>query len=635
MKKSFLLLPLLGLLLAGCSNDSITLDEGLNAGGVARNYLSISMVSAHSAGTRVGEEDPQGDYETGKSNENDVKSVRFFFFDAKGNAASARKKNGTEGYYSFIDWYPSAGDILAGDKAETVEKILNATLGINVPDGESKPERVLAILNPTSQILKLGLDKDGTEGTSPVGPSLDDLREVCSDFKTGLSGGNKDEYFVMSNSVYWGEYEEGEDTKTAIIYATQLTDDNYGDDIEEAINNPVTIFVERVLARLDLSIDITNTDKDGKELENVNLTDDNGESVTLYPVWTGKVNDNESTIYVKLLGWNITGTPVKSRLVKEISDKWTNDVLFGNKQMNWNTADYHRSFWALNPDLKFPEFVNPPSESDYQFGNFGKNTGGVESNYYPAQALSIPQPNEKETTYLQENANAYSVNATAAAPEYPTKVIIAAQLVDETGEPCELAEWAYKKYTLTSLKTKLANEVLNLYKKTTNGAKKIEPDDLEFKTATELYRTEDSGDAERYYVYAVLTEEAAKNAWTLGDEQDAQVLNAAEVNQYIRNTVNHALVWKEGYTYYYFDIRHLGDALEEEGEQIPTPGYYGVVRNHIYDSKITSITGLGTPVYNPTEVIYPEKTTTDASIVSATVKILQWRVVSQEYDLKW
>jgi hypothetical protein len=57
--------------------------------------------------------------------------------------------------------------------------------------------------------------------------------------------------------------------------------------------------------------------------------------------------------------------------------------------------------------------------------------------------------------------------------------------------------------------------------------------------------------------------------------------------------VQPALVYKEGMTYYWLDIKHLG-APKSVGE-------YGIVRNHVYDVNINKIKGFGTPIYDPNQ----------------------------------
>ena len=62
---------------------------------------------------------------------------------------------------------------------------------------------------------------------------------------------------------------------------------------------------------------------------------------------------------------------------------------------------------------------------------------------------------------------------------------------------------------------------------------------------------------------------------------------------------------------------------------------YGIVRNHIYDIAINSVSGLGTPVLDPEEVIVPQKPTNDETYLGARINILSWRVVKQNIDLEW
>lgn len=192
MKKIFLV-TLVGLFLAGCAKDAgmnHTKDEtSANSSDVVTNYLSVGLVASNSVGTRA--DVNYNDYTDGNASENAVTMVRFFFFD-DGGAPSPVWKNKSDGSYdSYIDWYPSAGDFGSGDKDETVAKIASTTLGINTPLGESMPALVMAVVNPNQVVLALKNEKStfGTDMTTILyGPSLQKLRSIVSDFKTGLTG---------------------------------------------------------------------------------------------------------------------------------------------------------------------------------------------------------------------------------------------------------------------------------------------------------------------------------------------------------------------------------------------------------------------------------------------------------------
>lgn len=638
-------------MLAGCSDHESMLgnEGGMSSEPVARNYLAVSVLPTRTMGSRA--DDPQGEYENGTPEENKVNRVRFFFFDKDGQPVRVWRNSGTgKGYNSYIDWYPSAEDQEDVNNKPTVEKILTATLGLTLPlNSESQPNlpaSVLAVINPTPKILTLNEEQasslveegDGSADAEDVltGPSLTTLKDAITDYKTGLMTDN----FVMSNSVYL----DG----TNVVDVTELKDNMFSTTIAGAEENKLTIYVERVLARLDFAIGMDGnpitTENDNFMIYQVskktNSTDDSeaetpegmaedGENTESAQTGCYEVDGKEVDIYVRFLGWNITGTPKKSRLIKEISSKWGEN--FFSESLRWNTKDYYRSFWAINPTLKLPLQENEtPLEGDYLFGNFG--VGANTTSDSPANAFDIPEKGESFVTYLQENA---AFDATRDTCVYPTKVIIAAQLVKENGEPYELAEWAYKKYTLINLKKKLAEDVLHLYKKSSSesgeGYKKIAPEDLTFATAAELGEG-NSNDPGRYNVYVILSEEGAKSTWQIGDApQTESFATSADVNKYIRDAVGDAMVWKNGYTYYYFDIQHLNTVSTTSED----PGYYGVVRNHAYKTTVKSVTGLGTPVYNPDEVIYPEKPKYDESIISAEIDILQWRIVENNYELVW
>lgn len=90
--------------------------------------------------------------------------------------------------------------------------------------------------------------------------------------------------------------------------------------------------------------------------------------------------------------------------------------------------------------------------------------------------------------------------------------------------------------------------------------------------------------------------------------------------------MDRALVWNSGMTYYYYEIIHNG---------VGDNATKGVVRNHIYDTKVTKIAGLGTPVYDPDMSIYPEKPDPNDHYIAAQINILSWRIVKNDYVLEW
>lgn len=583
-----------GLALVGCSNEE-SITPGGNPGEMGEpQFLTVNLVSHATSGanaardTRAGGDQTTGDpenatYEEGLEAENKVTKVRFYFFDENGNAAAV-SNHGTDGMKNWLEW---DNIIEEGEDMPNVEKILTATLIIQSPKGDLQPSQVVAIINPT--------DAPSEER------SLTSLATVAKDYKQNITAGA----FVMSNSTY-----KGDGAKQMAVSVAGHLEKTSG----EALNNPVEIFVERAVAKVRLEHSLTPVE--GKE--------------GIYQTWeegsepqTVTVNGVEKNIYVKFLGWNTTVVSNKSRLVKEINAGWAAD-LFGSSTLPWNWSDYFRCFWAINA-----------GGIDYEYGAFVPGDG-IDGNKFQAQAKT----NFDKTTdwvYVNENASPYNANPLAsdgASAEKPTKVIIAARLVDEDGAALEFAEYGSTRTSIDGLKTLFANNC-GLYKKetvtegegTVTKFIKITPAELTIKTASAISDKEGEAVEDRYKSYVQLNDDAENNVsvddmWYVSTAEDAHPITAAEANKHLKN-MGSAKVWAGGDTYYFFDIKHLGNKT-------------GVVRNHIYDANITKLVGLGTPVYDPEEIIYPEKPEDDDdTFIAARINILSWRVVNSDIELEW
>ena len=553
--RTLILSMVAGLAFVGCSSEEDIASGTDNGNNGEPQFLTVS-VNATSTLTRA--TNLEGNYEEGEGKENTVSKVRFYFFDADGNAAQVKGESG--GTYHDVD-NPTGTE----KDMPNVEKILTATLVIQTPEKDKVPTSIVAVVNPKSDLGAV--------------ESISKLNEVIADHSSTTS-------FIMSSSVYANGTTKMEAVNVAgHLYSTA----------EAAKAAPVIIHVERVLAKARLTVGLTanangvyKTSADGSEKF-----------------------DNEE-IYVKFLGWNVTATAGTSRLMKEINPQWTS-ALFGSTLL-WNTADYYRSFWAVNPGTMI-----------YNYGPFNTANSTTAANAITAFDAGTEGSPKTNYTYLQENASDDYTNGTD--PTKPSQVIIAAQLVKADGiTPIEFAEYAGERTTIDGLIAKYA-AASGLWKDNAEGTGKVGIDvtDIELKTATTAGEA-DQNTPGRYKVYAQLTVGAAKKTWYNSSSADATVVDANEVLEGLGG----AKVWKEGYTYYYFDIQHLNGSSTAD-----VKGKKGVVRNHIYAANIKTLTGLGTPVYDPGEVIYPEEPEDDDTFIAAEIRILSWRVVNQDIDLKW
>jgi hypothetical protein len=593
MKSKFFMPLVAAMLFASCSSDEPVAIPGDSDDVAGAKYLTVNLVSTpDNAGSKAeGDQTPgePGDaiYEEGYASENKVNAVRFYFFDNDGNIAAV-KANGA----NYLDWTPVQED--GGNNMPNVEKILSPTIVISTKAGDRLPTRIVAVINPVTEALGEGnLD-------------LTTLRNRTKDYVAAATG--TDGAFVMINSVY---------SQNGEIAATAVSNDNYSSTEDGAKANPVNIYVERCVAKVRVTLG-TGVEKTASGL--IVLKDKNGNPITV----EGK------QVYLKTSTWNVTAETDKGYLSKHIDASWASD-LFGNEA--WNYYPFFRSFWAKNPaDVK---------QNWHNFDDIAAKGG---KNYTGDLDNSI---------YINENADqtlGITAESTGADVEPFTKVLIAGELVDAEGNAIEVCQYAGAKIIdKANLKKLLLQNLANngmIYSYETTGTETggtettytaLAEADVEFVSAldSEFEGKPDDFETEatqgRYRVYLQLTSAGAAKNWSKSNAKEqpegSRFANSTAVNEYLAKQCGPAQIHKGGLTYYYFPIRHLG----ESGKV----GFYGVVRNHIYNCVINSIVGLGTPVYDPSEVIYPEKPENEETFIAAHINILSWRVVNNNVDLDW
>lgn len=599
MKKGLFLIPAAALALASCSNDDFSNDANNGLTGETEiHYMAVNLVDNADVPTRA---DYETDYEDGIDSENEVTSVRFYFFDSSDNAFTTNGKC----------YFDTTAEPVAGE-TPNIEKKLQAVIVFETEKSStgttSTPAKIVAVLNPPTDII---------ENPTNIAALQDEVKNY------GTSALTTSGKFVMSNAVY-----ATSNTVEHVAYDIQQT--NIKESKAAALAAPVNIYVERVVAKV--RVDLTETLKAGEKTEIGNnvyaLELKDGEN-TIYGA-TGAAG-TEKPIYVKLLGWNVTGTAPVSRLVKKINPAWGGaswdaaPFAWGVSNL-WNKPDYFRSFWAINPDD-----VN--DQSELVFGNFnvsGTNKANGIVNFTPGTD-EVPLVNY---TYLQENA-AWANDG--SDPTYPTKLIVAAQLVDDEGHGVDLGWYAGSYYMQNDLKTVILNNA-NIFKKTTDSnVDTYNPATtsdlpLQFITATEAGDfSEETGErnsgvsekVNRYNSYgkAVATSIPADTYYVKNaDGSYDAIADVTELNAKLK-AVGPVKVWTSGYTYYWIDITHLG-AAEQKGQK-------GIVRNHIYDYTLDSFHGFGIPVEKPGETIYPEEPNDpEMMYIAAKINILSWRLVS-------
>jgi hypothetical protein len=455
----------------------------------------VNIVAPGDFGSRA-----EGDgFAVGTDEENAVNDAWFVFYDERGAYVDAVK-----------------GDLQWNEGSGSVAKISTAMIVLSNP--QTWPTQVVALLNT------------GMTRTQFSNLSLSALKAKSEDYSNG---------FVMSNSVYKNGNE--------IVTTTPLEDSHICSSVDDAMDNLVSIPVERVLAKVEAGLG------------------DNYHVAT--PEVTPQLDGKDVTFDISITGMSLVQTNPKSYLLKNIEgiDGWD----------GWNDAANWRSYWAN---------TYTPS--------------GAENDRYVSYSYDEIAGNAAKTTY-----SAYCHENTSGTS---TKLLVTAQFKavnNATGDYETIIKYNGTYFTVTGLKNYLNAQYL-----------------AEFKHGQEnsndwtSYMSFESADTENEWeVKLALTDAPAPN----GENNDL-----AGVVQSINNKTMSQ--WTDGKCYYYVDVKHS----DVEGYQV------GVVRNHWYDITLNSIKGLGTPVFDPTKEIVPDRPEEENYYLSAEVKILKWKMVSQSVDLE-
>ena len=382
---------------------------------------------------------------------------------------------------------------------------------------------------------------------------------------------NDNNHFVMSNAVY-------ADMQDKVVRANPITIYNIGKSETEALANPIEIYVERISAKV------------GVEAK--------GDVAGMDATYDIEVNVGDKPVYAKVLRWELYNDYNHSIILKHIyPDKWGMSSEVG---FLWNDPNRFRSYWAASYTGSFP------ANNHFDWAN-GLTTSDV--------------------AYCGENTRQVEVDSEGNVTKDPrTKVVIKAQLVDGEGNPVEVGVWYGHSYVgELALRTEVAQLLANeLYYLEDGEHKGISAADIMLMGG---YSAPEGVDVEAYEVIFQLAEESETKAWFTYSNAEGYVSATAEAVNGRLAMVEPAMLYNDGMTYYYADIRHLGrkDSAAE----------YGVVRNHIYKVNVATITGLGTPVYDPNvDVDIPERPKDMHSYVAAEVRILSWKVVKNEYNVE-
>lgn len=559
---------------AACSSNEPENNEQNPEG---NQFMSISLGMA-STGSRAATD---GGYVYGSEAESSVKLANsiFLFYDATGNYLTSGTMIDNTGT-GFLDLTETA---TAGN---SVEKKSNATIVLGPT--KVKPTQVLAVLN-YADIASLK-DKTLAEVLSTV--------ENVAVSETPAKGD-----LILTNSVY----SDG----TKVINATPITAANICESESAALANPVDIYVERTVAKLSMVPAATVTEEGGKYVFNITSED-------VY------VDNAKVKARVVVDGWHENAINESGYLVKNVDNTWLTTAPF----TGWNSAAEYRCFWSKD------ENYDAVGSEAYDFNKTKANQVGTYQN------LEYFSWNEAAAGYHAGYIHANTVAPAAQkglAEQYTnvTTMLIAAHLEVSTDDG---ATWKnedlFRKdgvfYTETAYRTRIINALTGKlrWKNTANGVyTNLAPADV-----TLAYSTSHTNKSVvKVTVSSVNTPAGCilqQNNGTVWSDVDAATY-VSTVSVSISNNASTLITdvtgWKDGACYYQVPIEHLTSTDANP--------FWGVVRNHCYELTLSSISRIGSAIWDKDEelVIIPGKETN--YYVAARLNILAWKSIKQNVVL--
>lgn len=527
--------------LIACTNQDIIENDNEINPSTAKAYIGIRVMDPTNGISRAATD---GGFDYGTTKENAINKSLFIFY-----------KNGE---YAGTGLHEGALNVNGNpDKNTSIEANTTAVVVLQGTQGtDNYPNQVVAFLNLPDG-FKGQLENQSLEKATEMVRNINEIPDYAK-------AGN----FIMTNSVY---LKEGD-----IQVAAPVTNENFAQTAEAAKENPITIYVERIAAKVKMT--------KGDNLNTPNI-----------PITYNKQSGYNLKLHID--GWAINGVNKNTYLLKNIEATWNSFT------WNWNDPTNLRSYWAK--DDNYDNGVYPNNYEDYD-----PETSSLE--YY---SWNNVDNNNFEVQYCPENTEnatlANNINAT-------TYMVIAGHysIIDASGKETEIDEsnklykYIDQYYTENELIELLANQA-NIYTKEGNT-----------ETWTKVGPTD-------YQLVRASLSDAKLELKHEGEYYSAKDLNSkfadlAAANKKLEN-LGTFTTFAGGKTFFYTPIEHLNSNAGEEG-------HIGIVRNHTYSLTLNSIKNLGEGVFDPDEeIIITDKE--KEFYVGATLNILSWKVVNQGVDL--
>ena len=414
------------------------------------------------------------------------------------------------------------------------------------------------------------------------GKTLDEMQTALADnnaegiYYPATTNSVTTNYFTMSTTSY-------AEPNRAKSFVTEVQEENFSlepiTDVS-AITNAMTVYVERLATKITLNVsDNLQNGADGPYPIKVTVAGEDNSA------GNGDIASEE--LYVELLGWKLNATAKKSH--------W-------GKSFNYGLSGYPENAAEI------------PGNSEYL--NYVDLKSGL-------TALGNP-------AYCTENTNTNTI-VTANFPSAVTSILLKARVCDASGNALDLVRYSgvlftrnsFLEYVLNVLKTKNQLNVWYENGKDDGGNTKYT------QIGSEYVKLENVGDGK---VKVVLTNE---NATPLYAEDGSSISDQiiAALNDDLAAASADAIAYNGGLMYYNIPIEHLNNGDIAENGTVPE-AKYGVVRNHHYVVTIDKLENIGRGIFDEDEKIVPGGDPNgDAYYIGAKIKILSWKIISQNVEL--
>ena len=559
-KTKYLALAFAALTLGACTSDDVVSTGGGKDDGNATGYLSFAInLPTMSGNTRAGWGDASGVFDDGEESEYAVRDARVYFINSEGTIIQTSTP--------VLSWTGTPSD-------QNVTKV-SAIVTLESP--LTDPASVLVVLNPSSKLPTV------TDGKTKYSDFNAAITTTAADFCTINPTSKIAENIMMTNApIVEDDTSAGASAGDKIVQTlVPITADDIKTTEEASVAAPVTVYVERVLAKVTVSS-------------------------------TGITGPDDATFSV--VGWEIDNTNTTTYPVRN-TGFYAEDSKDFLEDSKWALSDVNRFYGtATNPVRTY--FAEDPNYSSN--GTFTWDSDGNGATLKENQPGYCLENTFDLTRQIGTQATRVLLKASYAPKMKSGESSFTGALAGYTAgekffimgsQPATL-------YSAQELAKIIETEVVkdDLYDLTISQGKIPDVDEAKLKAAVATNKLQITAD--------LFKEEGVVNG---NADAFSKLTDALMIK-----------VYDPSATYYEIPIKHFGDALTPwttgsyGTNEMAYLGRYGVVRNNWYEINIKSVSGPGDPVPPTPDGGQIDK---DTRYISFTINILSWAKRSQDVHL--